>query len=382
MDNVAKERTILENLCSQIKEKKISLNAEIVSSDNVFSIFEVIDKEVPYCRVLQYLIPEYWSSFEKNALNGCCNGEKLQHIEREHFCGAPCDKYNKEGRIDILLETSGHVVAIEVKVGAGEQDNQLVRYAKTLNETYSHKTKHIYFLTVDGHNSETCECDKDCEIKCKTDATTISFNKHICDWLRDIGHCEFPNPIVIQFLEVLKMSQNGSEQTQQYLKILEQSREYPKLIQALSKVLPEFWGKIRADFLEKLTEELCSDRYGFRKTVSNQPFENEIWAERLQKDGKELCLCYETNFFVRAGEENQQWTYISNAAFRGSREDSFSYCSKKADEAFSLKGFNDSNDALVEWYYDQERYSKAIPCIAQSANYFFEKVNTDILKRG
>lgn len=167
------------------------------------------------------------------------------------------------------------------------------------------------------------------------------------------------------------MSQNGSEQTQQYLKILEQSREYPKLIQALSKVLPEFWGKIRADFLEKLTEELCSDRYGFRKTVSNQPFENEIWAERLQKDGKELCLCYETNFFIRTGEQNKWWTYISQAAFEGSREDLSSYCSQKEREAFNLKMFADSNDKLVEWFYDRERFPMAIQCIAESAYRFF-----------
>ncbi|MDY3062992.1 MAG: PD-(D/E)XK nuclease family protein [Bacteroidaceae bacterium] len=370
MDNVAKERTILENLYSQIKEKKISLNTEIVSPDNVFSIFEVIDKEVPYCRVLQYLIPEYWSSFEKNALNGCCNGEKLQHIEREHFCGAPCDKYNKEGRIDILLETSGHVVAIEVKVGAGEQDNQLVRYAKTLNETYSHKTKHIYFLTVDGHNSETCECDKDCEIKCKTDATTISFNKHICDWLRDIGHCEFPNPIAIQFLEVLELSQKNTAQMKQCIEILEESEKYLKTIQKLSNALPSLWEKIRTVFLKELTDELCN-AHGFQRTASNLSFKSEVWAEKLRKENKELCLCYQTNFFIRTGEQNKRWTYISQAAFEGSREDLSSYCSQKEREAFNLKMFADSNDKLVEWFYNRERFPMAIQCIAESVDRFF-----------
>ena len=130
-------------------------------------------------------------------------------------------------------------MAIEVKVGAGEQDNQLVRYAKTLNETYSHKTKHIYFLTVDGHNSETCECDKDCEIKCKTDATTISFNKHICDWLRDIGHCEFPNPIAIQFLEVLELSQKNT--ADKLVEWFYDRERFPMAIQCIAESADRFF---------------------------------------------------------------------------------------------------------------------------------------------
>lgn len=55
----------------------------------------------------------------------------------------------------------------------------------------------------------------------------------------------------------------------------------------------------------------------------------------------------------------------------GSRDDTTSYCSKEENEAFNLKTFADSNDVLVEWFYDRERFLTAIQCIAKSADRFF-----------
>ncbi len=365
----------LQKLRDEMQKRSLLDARKTASKDNVFSVFEVIDKEVPYCRVLVYLINEYWPSFEKNVLGGSCKGEKLRNIERERFCGAPCDAYDKEGRIDILLETERHVVAIEVKVGAGEQADQLIRYSKTLNKDYPSKVKHIYFLTVDGHRPQTDKCAQKCVEKCETKSVSISFNKHICGWLEDVTAGEIPNPLATHFLEVLNVKRNSAEQTKRLLDVLRQSKEYPKIVQLLSGVMPDLWEEIRTTFLKELTAELCSNQYGFRQTEINRPYKNEIWAERLRKGNKELCLCYQTNFFIRTGEQNEQWSYISKTAFSGSRDDTTSYCTKKEGEAFNLKAFADSNEVLIEWFYDRECHPSAIQCIAESANRFFKENN-------
>lgn len=47
----------------------------------------------------------------------------------------------------------------------------------------------------------------------------------------------------------------------------------------------------KSAILEELTNELCNT-YEFQRTASNLSFKSEVWAEKLRKGNRELCLCY------------------------------------------------------------------------------------------
>jgi len=81
---------------------------------------------------------------------------------------------NKEssGRIDILIEFDNLVIAIENKIYAAEQENQIIRYdsyLKSLNKNYK-----VIYLTLDGYESIESE---------GADYFCISYKKEILEWL-------------------------------------------------------------------------------------------------------------------------------------------------------------------------------------------------------
>lgn len=363
IDNISAER-LLQQLHEQISKQQLPLQTAAISTDNVFSVFGAVRKEVPYCRVLLYLIREYWQSFAATVLK-CCGNEPLRSSETEHPCNAPCAQYDKDGRIDIFLETDHHVVAIEVKIGAAEQANQLVRYYKELKNTYPQKQAHIFYLTLDGKASATCICENytdRCSELCRADYIGISFTREISDWLAPIVSGQPSNLIAAHFWEVLKMEQNYGKD---YADILEKSRQYPQIIRAFSDAMPILWERIRREFLNALTKVLCQD-YGFHVTERETAHNHEVWAVTLEKADCTLHLCYETNFFIRSGANSKKWCYISSDAFGD--EANTALCHSNPKKAFSLKYFDDSNEGLVTWYYHRDH--QTIQRIAESINSF------------
>lgn len=87
----------------------------------------------------------------------------------------------KQGRIDILIRSPGSgIIAIENKIWAYEQFDQISRYGEYLKGQPEHKTKRValLYLTLDGKPSATA---KDCENQYRR----ISYRDHILPWLKD-----------------------------------------------------------------------------------------------------------------------------------------------------------------------------------------------------
>ena len=376
MGSIEKEREILENLCNRIKEEGISTCAATVSPDNVFSIFGVVRKEVPYCRVLLHLIQNHWQSFEEDVLGGCCGGQSLDRFENEFACEAPCPMYEKEGRIDIFLETKNHVIAIEVKIDAEDQEHQLVRYQKELNRIYPSKEKYIFYLTKDGkpasENSLCCNKNNECNIRnedCKIAENgyrRISFQKEIYDWVKNIAVTEKGNDIAVQFLEVLELENTTVEKQ---VLLLKESKEKLDVVRALSGALPILWEEIQKTFLDVLSEKMI-EKYEFsQEEKGSKTYKSEIWAVTLTKENQELHFCYEKNFFLRTGKGDEQWEYIAKSAF--GKNPKGQICTTRSKEAFCFKSFDSSNDGLVEWFYNRD--PEIINRIAKGVNCFFKK---------
>jgi hypothetical protein len=63
---------------------------------------------------------------------------------------------NDLGRMDIVLTCNPDwIIVIENKVDAGEQADQLLRYAEWLDMQQAYKDRVLIFLTTTGYDSET-----------------------------------------------------------------------------------------------------------------------------------------------------------------------------------------------------------------------------------
>ena len=360
MKNDLNEASVLENLFNDFYIKNLTFDLNSISDDNVLSVLSIIGKEVMYCRILLHLLKNNWRSFEKSVLKGCCGGEELNIAEAEYLCSQPCEHYEKEGRIDIFLKTQNHVVAIEVKVNAEDQEHQLIRYQKELQNVYKGNCFHIFYLTLNGSkpsdnslkcNIECPECKK-CEVK---KFEKISFYVEICNWLEELVSEYENHSIAKDFYEVLKMNNNTY---QKYIDLLKLSSDYPKIILSLYEAIPEFYEEIRNDFFGEIAKKLKKE-YGFEDDTDSQiEYKRELWPINLTKEGNSLHFCYETNFFFRA-DIGEKWQYMKADVFDVNSEKS-DYLSRRPSEAFNVKRLDRSAFGLLNWYYETEENKKKI----------------------
>lgn len=98
----------------------------------------------------------------------------MAYLPDETWCVVP-EKLTAEGRLDIVLEAPRVVIAIENKIGAGDQPEQLHRYDRWLESQRKWgKTCALVYLTLDGHESPSAG---------KADYYRVSYHAHIRDWI-------------------------------------------------------------------------------------------------------------------------------------------------------------------------------------------------------
>ena len=291
--------------------------------------------------------------------------------------------YDKEGRIDIFLRTENHIVAIEAKVDAGNQEHQLARYQKYLSDMYSGQKDieiHIVYLTMTGYKPDeyTRVCKK-CTENCEADnVMSISWEGDVCDWIETIINREQSNSIAEQFLEVLQLERNNP--MSEHINILSECQEYLEIVDSFKKALPEFWKRIRHTFFERLAD-LLREKYDFEiKNTKAELFKNEVWAITLNKNGKPLYICYESNLFLRTGETDHEWDFIDRNSFTEKGPASTSQNKETVVYMLDFKFDNAKgcNRDLVNWYYHRDDIvgEQILARIAESANRFFDKQNT------
>lgn len=360
MNNDLNEASVLENLFNAFYMKNLTFDLNTISDDNVLSVLSIIGKEVMYCRILLHLLKNNWRSFEKSVLKGSCGGEKLNIAEAEYLCSQPCDHYDKEGRIDIFLETQNHTVAIEVKVKAEDQEHQLIRYQKELQNKHKGKCFHIFYLTLNGSapSENSLKCNKECpkRKKCEVEKfEKISFYVDICNWLKELVSEYESYSLAKDFYEVLKMNSNSY---QKYIELLKLSSDYPKIIMSLYEAIPKFYEEIRNDFFNEIAQELKKE-YGFEDDTDSQiEYNSELWPINLTKEGSSLHFCYETNFFFRT-DIGEKWQYMKADVFDVNSEKG-DYLSRRPSEAFNVKRLDRSAFGLLNWYYETEENKKKI----------------------
>lgn len=391
MSGAINYRECLASICEKIEKQSIKFNDNCLSEENIFSVLNIVNKEVMYCRVLKYLIETNWDSFKEYVLCTAIGEEyqkdcELKRIELEYECDSPCDQYSKKGRIDILIETDNkEIIVIETKVYADDQEHQLFRYKKEIENNFKSYKCHILYLTLDGHKpreeslmcekhdkeSKKCSLDSKCACLDIAECKRISFYETISNWLENIISDFDTNSIAKQFLEVINVAKNNYDQE---IGILSENLNFAKITLALSEAFPFFWEKVRNKFFEELAKEL--KEYGFEiKSNSDEPYKREILAYTLEKNGKLLYFCYETNFFFRTGFEDEEWKYVNKTVFENTGFLKIDFGTRKAKDAFNVKYYSNSSKKLLEWFYldDQDdKKAAVIKNIAYTASKFFD----------
>ena len=170
-----------------IHDKYVTINQHTGEFFNIFQVLNVHYKEVPICRVLYELLsPEgshgqgvaYLEIFMKDVL--CIDKNSLAEDEWRYIKVERERVIDSKRRIDLVIETPKKFIPIEVKIYAGEQEQQCLDYYNYANRTGSQESPTtLFYLTRFGTlpTNYSTKGDKHLNIK------TISFADHILPWL-------------------------------------------------------------------------------------------------------------------------------------------------------------------------------------------------------
>lgn len=167
---------------SSISKKYEMINKRTGGYFNIFEITNISSDEVVICRVLhEILSPEgshyqgarYLKTFIKDVLKIDMSETEMERAKvfREFII-------DNNRRIDLVIQTQNHFIPIEVKVFAGDQENQCCDYAKAA------KNSPVYYLTRFGDDPS--EYSARGMIKSENgyeEIVCISFSEDIINWL-------------------------------------------------------------------------------------------------------------------------------------------------------------------------------------------------------
>lgn len=177
-----KKKSLLKEI-SEISKKHKTINQKTGGFFNIFQILNVDTDEVRICRFIYELLnPEgshyqgtiYLELFMENVLNITLDKDEYKSIKvyREYVI-------DNGRRIDLVIKAQKKTIPIEVKIYAGDQQDQCFDYYKV-----ARKSK-LYYLTLDGHSPEEHSVKGLTRINdTYKEIINISFEKEIMLWLK------------------------------------------------------------------------------------------------------------------------------------------------------------------------------------------------------
>ena len=284
-----------EKLLKEAYEKSKDYLYEDSSRYNLLSIIEKDrDEAHVHSKVIYSLLSQNWGKKDKETFltlflkeigieDEIIYNEKWEVSREKVF-----DLDTIKGRLDFEIKSKDYIYIIEMKIDAGDQPEQLMRYQKFAKE--QHKKYKIFYLTLDGHNASKKSIgeEENLEENQKVEYINISFKEEILNWL---GKC----------LKLVKGKENKSACINQYIasinkilgekeirikdNILKSSEDikaaisiYKKLNEDLQKVLKNFFEELNKE-LEKLLKSYFKKLKNKLKDIEPKPIYNESYIE-------------------------------------------------------------------------------------------------------
>lgn len=324
----------LETLLKEIS--KCGRNSCSISDEyNIFEVLGVEYKEVIMCRFIGNLLDpkgkhglgtEPLRLFIRNVLHDEDFGGNLEEaiITLE-------DSTDNGRRVDIVIYLKDKIYPIEVKIWAGDQNEQLKDYYKFYFG--DSKDAQIYYLTPNKHSpsdkskGEGEDGLKDEQIVC------ISFTEDIKNWLTEVCNIkdatETIKSVIRNFMEVIdKMETDSNElnEIEEMLGLKPEKRAYKseaiKGAILLLKHHDEIWNEIRRNYIRKILD--CGDTYDLCDCDKKVDGVSHIVLSVEKKGNVVAWICVETNLYIVAPikqekcagwtsyNDKHQWKYITD----------------------------------------------------------------------
>ena len=228
-----------------------------------FNIFSILNKERDevntHCRVLYELLnPDGSHGMGDQFLR-----EFFSVIEQP-YPGKNAVTVSREfsfphGRIDLLIEGADFCFPIEVKIGAGDQDTQVKRYAEFARQR-AEKSR-VYYLTLTGYQPSDYSTGTDSALN----LTAISFSDEIRRWLLRCGELSWTAPsvseIVRQYIALLdKLTGRTGEDgfVEMVRNLVGSSRANYESAEQIAAAIPYVRADMMAAVLREIKEHLDS----------------------------------------------------------------------------------------------------------------------------
>lgn len=278
---------------------------------NLLNVLNVNYKELEICRLIYELI----SPKGRHGQGGIFLKLFCEKVLKENFTESEIENakvYREfctkdQRRIDIYIEIGKFAFPIEVKIYAGDQNNQCDDYFKSAAKAPNGKMKKMYYLTLDGH-----EPSEDSNKDINTNVVTISFENEIIPWLEECAKSVLDitrlRESVLQIKQSLEELCGMNNEMEKELKLLLTSSEsYDNFISA--NELPEFLKKIKIDLLKDVFERIdqkVTNQLHLERIIDNpdKPDDNQRIVDFYNRKQAWPGLNY---LYKRIDEYNQIW---------------------------------------------------------------------------
>ena len=273
-----------EKLLKEAYEKSKDYLYEDSSRYNLLSIIEKDrDEAHVHSKVIYNLLSQNWGKKDKETFLTLFLKElgieeeiiynKTWEVTREKAF----DLDTVKGRLDFEIKSKDYIYIIEMKIDAGDQPEQLIRYQKFAKE--QHKKYKIFYLTLDGHNASKKSIgeEENLEENQKVEYTNISFKEEILNWLENclklVEGKENKLACINQYIASINKIL-GEKETKIKDNILKSVKDiktaitiYEKLNENLQKVLESFFEELNKKLKNKL------------KDITPKPIYNESYIK-------------------------------------------------------------------------------------------------------
>ena len=289
-----------------IRDKHDAINRSNGASFNIFNITNISTDEVRICRIIKELIDPTGSHYQGDIYLRLFIKHVLhmeQEIAERDYASAIVHRellIKQDRRIDLFIEIGDKKIPIEVKIYAGDQDQQCQDYY-----SYALNSK-IFYLTLDGHMPSK-ESIGTLKREC---ICSISFQNEIITWLNAclntsetirIGSIR---EIIIQVIDILKMLTGKREEglEMELQKLIMTSKENMKNADLLRKAAEQVEYEMLSKVLLALDHRI-EKRYGLKRLINAMDFQQSKTAHsginyflhKLDMPGYELWLRVEND---------------------------------------------------------------------------------------
>lgn len=392
--------------------------------NNIFTLMEIERRELKtheymILAILRHrteLVKQFMECMElpKSFQNESWNIEKEHHIVTK----------GKLGRIDLFFTSKPKMrtkkkkcVVVELKIDAGDQNNQLKRYKDyVIEKGYAENGNEykIIYLTLDGKEPSEQSCRGS-----KKNILLRSFEEHILLWLEScIEICqEYGDDVsfIQQYQILVKKLTSGEQMEDKVTELIKGSEELRKCIE-IKQALPDIKGQLLYDFMDTIHQELakqeCEFLYGefdyecakeyYGKNVKIPDIICKI-TEFTSKNKKiKLALGIEVyyNLYFYIGYFNEQNELINNEQFKKNNKRKNEKVENAITQVLNAEIRNNNTDLII-WktilnsnnqVYDFKHFSescanlmdkstlkKEAQRIARDASYYIKEIQ-DILE--